>query len=115
MAISPRLEIKQSQSLLMTQQLRQAINLLQLNNLELNEIIEQELEGNPLLEREDEHLNSLPEDNLPSIDDNQLPVDNTAEEFVPDIDFSQTFGVANAIPICSYICRYSDFEELILC
>ncbi len=91
MAISPRLEIKQSQSLLMTQQLRQAINLLQLNNLELNEIIEQELERNPLLEREEEHLNSLPEDNIPSIDDNQLPVDNTAEEFVPDIDFSQTF------------------------
>ena len=49
MAITPRLEIKQSQSLLMTQQLRQAINILQLNNIELNEFVEQELARNPLL------------------------------------------------------------------
>ena len=35
MALTPKIEIKQSQSLLMTQQLRQAINLLQISNLEL--------------------------------------------------------------------------------
>lgn len=90
MAISPRLEIKQSQSLLMTQQLRQAINLLQLNNIELNEIIEQELEQNPILEREDEHLNSLPDEQLPNIDNQTLSTE-TSEEFAPDIDFGQTF------------------------
>ena len=41
----------------MTPQLRQAINLLQMSNLELNELVSKELETNPLLEREDERLN----------------------------------------------------------
>ena len=40
MALTPKLEIRQSQSLLMTPQLRQAINLLQMSNLELNELLE---------------------------------------------------------------------------
>ena len=56
MAITPKLEIRQSQSLLMTPQLRQAINLLQMSNLELSELVEQELQNNPLLEREDDAL-----------------------------------------------------------
>lgn len=50
MALSHRLELKQSQSLVMTPQLQQAIKLLQLSNLELNEFVESELERNPLLE-----------------------------------------------------------------
>lgn len=51
MAIGPRLDLRQSQSLVMTPQLQQAIKLLQLNNVELSEYVEQELEKNPLLER----------------------------------------------------------------
>ena len=43
MAVTPRLDLKQSQSLLMTQQLRQAISLLQVSNLELESIIAKEL------------------------------------------------------------------------
>ncbi|MGV8995740.1 MAG: RNA polymerase factor sigma-54 [Parvibaculaceae bacterium] len=50
MALAPRLEIRQGQSLVMTPQLQQAIKLLQLSNLELSEYVEQELEKNPLLE-----------------------------------------------------------------
>ena len=50
MAIGPRLEMRQGQSLVMTPQLQQAIKLLQLSNLELGEYVEQELEKNPLLE-----------------------------------------------------------------
>lgn len=48
MAIGPRLDLRQSQSLVMTPQLQQAIKLLQLSNLELGEYVEQELEQNPL-------------------------------------------------------------------
>jgi RNA polymerase sigma-54 factor len=44
------LDLRQSQNLVMTPQLQQAIKLLQLNNMELNEFIEEELERNPLLE-----------------------------------------------------------------
>jgi RNA polymerase sigma-54 factor len=53
MAISAKLELRQSQQLVMTPQLQQAIKLLQLSNLELNEFVATELERNPLLERED--------------------------------------------------------------
>lgn len=53
MALTPRLEQRQSQTLVMTPQLQQAIKLLQLSNLELAEFVAEELEKNPLLERED--------------------------------------------------------------
>lgn len=54
MAISQKLELKQGQSLVMTPQLQQAIKLLQLSNIELNEFVASELENNPLLERKSE-------------------------------------------------------------
>jgi RNA polymerase sigma-54 factor len=53
MAITPRLDLRQTQSLVMTPQLQQAIKLLQLSNLEVAAYIEQEIEQNPLLERDD--------------------------------------------------------------
>ena len=53
MAIGPRLELRHSQTLVMTPQLQQAIKLLQFSNLELREYVETELERNPLLERVD--------------------------------------------------------------
>jgi RNA polymerase sigma-54 factor len=51
MALTQRLEFRQSQSLVMTPQLMQAIKLLQLSNLDLSTFVEDELERNPLLER----------------------------------------------------------------
>jgi DNA-directed RNA polymerase specialized sigma subunit, sigma54 homolog len=51
MALSQRLEFRQSQALVMTPQLMQAIKLLQLSNLDLAAYVEGELERNPLLER----------------------------------------------------------------
>ena len=57
MALSAKLELRQSQQLVMTPQLQQAIRLLQLSNLELNAFVETELERNPLLERTDESAN----------------------------------------------------------
>jgi RNA polymerase sigma-54 factor len=51
MALSQKLEIRQSQALVMTPQLMQAIKLLQLSNLDLAAYVDNELERNPLLER----------------------------------------------------------------
>lgn len=48
-----KLEMRQGQSLVMTPQLQQAIKLLQLSNIELTAFVEEELERNPLLERDD--------------------------------------------------------------
>jgi len=50
MSLGPRLDLRQSQSLVMTPQLRQAIKLLQSSNLEVSAFVEEELERNPLLE-----------------------------------------------------------------
>ena len=51
MALTQRLQIRQSQTLVMTPQLMQAIKLLQLSNLDLVAYVEAELERNPLLDR----------------------------------------------------------------
>jgi RNA polymerase sigma-54 factor len=54
MALSQKLQLRQSQALVMTPQLMQAIKLLQLSNLDLVAYVEGELERNPLLERASE-------------------------------------------------------------
>jgi RNA polymerase sigma-54 factor len=51
MAITTKLELRQTHNLVMTPQLQQAIKLLQLSNIELASFVETELERNPLLER----------------------------------------------------------------
>ena len=95
MAVTPKLEIRQSQSLLMTPQLRQAINLLQLTNIELNELITKELESNPLLEREDEYLAS-DDTKEQTIDDYDIPA-TEEEQFSPDIDYDNAFDDATTL------------------
>ena len=68
MASGPRLEFRQTQTLVMTPQLRQAIKLLQFTNLEAAAFVEEELERNPLLERDERH-EAMPERPAPD----QLP------------------------------------------
>jgi RNA polymerase sigma-54 factor len=53
MALSQRLDLRQTQALVMTPQLQQAIKLLQLSHLELAAYVDTELEQNPLLERDE--------------------------------------------------------------
>jgi RNA polymerase sigma-54 factor len=50
MALGPRLDLRQSQSLVMTPQLQQAIKLLAASNLEIESFIAEALEANPLLD-----------------------------------------------------------------
>jgi len=64
MALSAGLQLRQSQSLVMTPQLMQSIRLLQFSHVELTRFIEQEVERNPLLElvnAESEHADVVPE------------------------------------------------------
>ena len=70
MGLGPGLHLRQSQSLVMSQQLQQAIRLLQLTNLEVEAAIAEELARNPLLEvvepgvvvREDKEFGDTPPD-----------------------------------------------------
>ncbi len=70
MALTQRLEMRQGQSLVMTQQLQQSIKLVQLNNIELSAFIDGELEKNPLLERQD---GALSESESPEADEGEAP------------------------------------------
>ncbi len=60
MAMIPKLELRQSQGLVMTPQLQQAIKLLQMSNFELQAFVDAELERNPLLEREESEEQQSP-------------------------------------------------------
>ena len=60
-SLGPRLDLRHSQSLVMTPQLRQAIKLLQSSNLEVVAFVEEELERNPLLERDETESAPAPE------------------------------------------------------
>ena len=55
-----RLELRQSQTLVMTPQLQQAIKMLQLSNIELAEFVDSEIEQNPLLEHGENDPDSAP-------------------------------------------------------
>ncbi|MCK5622759.1 MAG: RNA polymerase sigma-54 factor, partial [Alphaproteobacteria bacterium] len=83
MALSLRLSLKQQQSLVMTPQLQEAIKLLQMSNMELTVYVEEELEQNPLLERDEADRDDAapaPESNGPA-DDSGLDggADNPAD------------------------------------
>lgn len=69
MAINAKLELRQSQQLVMTPQLQQAIKLLQLSNLELADFVATELERNPLLETGDnpDRPDAAPERETPEV------------------------------------------------
>ena len=95
MALAPRLELRQSQSLVMTPQLQQAIKLLQLSNIELLEYVEQELERNPLLERDGEESEGEGAETVPE-NDPGVPAEQESAD-LESIDFSddqnrQTLG-----------------------
>jgi RNA polymerase sigma-54 factor len=53
MTVRQRMDLRQTQTLVMTPQLQQAIKLLELSSQELAAYVERELEQNPLLERDD--------------------------------------------------------------
>jgi RNA polymerase sigma-54 factor len=55
--MKPALQLRQSQQLLLTPQLQQAIKLLQLSTLEINQETARLLDENPFLEREDDNAN----------------------------------------------------------
>ncbi len=70
MALGPRLDLRQTQSLVMTPQLQQAIKLLALSNLEIEAFIGEALENNPLLDagdvtRERENGDGAPDGDTP--------------------------------------------------
>jgi RNA polymerase sigma-54 factor len=78
---SQRLELRQSQALVMTPQLQQAIKMLQLSNIELGDFVEAEIEQNPLLERGEREG----DDAAPNLEpDAEAAAANNASETLPE-------------------------------
>ena len=94
MAMEMRQQLKMSQQLVMTPQLQQAIKLLQLTRLELQDVVRQELEENPLLEetveaediREVEPLEAAEKENEPDSQENEFHEVETGEDTLRDWD-----------------------------
>ncbi|MGZ3197962.1 MAG: RNA polymerase factor sigma-54 [Croceibacterium sp.] len=79
MALGPRLDLRQSQSLVMTPQLQQAIKLLALSNLEIEAFIGEALETNPLLEAGEMRMERGP---TPDEVREEAPDDPTADQLI---------------------------------
>ncbi|WP_395636607.1 RNA polymerase factor sigma-54 [Sphingorhabdus sp.] len=101
MALAPRLDLRQSQSLVMTPQLQQAIKLLALSSLEIEAFIAEEVERNPVLETgsSDAAPDVPTEDFAPALNDSGerasddlLSGDGQGTSDALDVDFSaETF------------------------
>ena len=87
MTLGPRLELKHSQSLSMTPQLQQAIKLLQMSNVDVNEFVEAELAENPMLERDDS--------NAPQNHDGSDEIINEANEDAEALEGLETINLTN--------------------
>ena len=84
MGLGPSLSIRQSQQLVLTPQLAQAIKLLQLSNLELESFLAEEISKNPLLEaRPDEDGEQQPAGDFASDDEGgEAPEDPGADDLI---------------------------------
>ena len=93
MAIETRLALRQTQRLVMTPMLQQAIQLLQLSTLELQEVLQKELTENPLLEVTPTEEGTAPEAPTEPVMPDVLPPDAPAvaeAAEVPDLPFDLT-------------------------
>ncbi|MGD8119201.1 RNA polymerase factor sigma-54 [Vibrio sp. TRT 29B02] len=81
--MKPSLQLKLGQQLAMTPQLQQAIRLLQLSTLDLQQEIQEALDSNPLLEVEEAHDEPTVEDNTRS--EEKEPTVELADTAEPDV------------------------------
>jgi RNA polymerase sigma-54 factor len=94
MAMEMRQQLKMTQQLVMTPQLQQAIKLLQLTRLELQDVVRQELEENPLLEetleaddiRENEQAELTESEDTPEIPADDFKEVEAGDETLRDWD-----------------------------
>lgn len=111
MAIGPRLDLRQTQSLVMTPQLQQAIKLLALSNLEIETFVAEALESNPLLEMgetrreaEGEDAREPAEHDAAPGPDGEAALDIAAHALDPDAapgdrgDWSEAGGLSGPAP-----------------
>src|SRR5437764_7579492 len=100
MGLEQKLNLKLSQRLVMTPSLQQAIKLLQMSRLELQEVLTQEMVENPILE-EQEEIHETPEAERERVDAETTAAGTAATDATPasekerdsfeEIDFNSYF------------------------
>lgn len=110
--ISQKLDLRQSQNLVMTPQLQQAIKLLQMNNIELGEVVEEELEKNPLLEKDESETVSSAEEPLEQTEKDNIEetfeqANNSEPDAAPDFDSGSKMAELGA----GGNSKFDDFEN----
>ncbi|MBS4032803.1 MAG: RNA polymerase factor sigma-54 [Clostridiales bacterium] len=118
MRISFNLKLEQTQKLIMTPELQQAINLLQLSSMELHAFVQDELLNNPVLEidegeeaeRKTEEASDKSEHEKDAIDWDEYLKDQ-GHEPLPSINFRQT---DDAPPYDHYLSKEPSLQEHLL-
>ncbi|MBP7901237.1 MAG: RNA polymerase factor sigma-54 [Spirochaetes bacterium] len=94
MAIGLQTSLKQTQKLAMTQNLKQSLEMLQMNSLELTQLIRNELETNPVLEESDSLLSDKNDELIYSLSmgiDSVSPMQGEDEVYSADEDRKQQY------------------------
>src|SRR5881628_1795742 len=106
MALEQKLSLRMSQKLIMTPSLQQAIKLLQMTKLELQEEVTQELTENPLLEEVQD-----PESEPEKVDGEEGPIAETAE--LPEVEAPPTEGTErDPFEEIDYESYFQDYMDL---
>ena len=107
MALEQKLHLKLSQKLIMTPSLQQAIKLLQLSKLELQEVLNQELLENPLLEETAEEAKAAARDGVACI------VDGGHADMGRDLEFLKQLTTQSGLPIVASVLPASGGNDVL--
>jgi RNA polymerase sigma-54 factor len=112
------LQQKQQQNLVMTPQMQQAIKLLQMNNIELQDYLEEEMVQNPLLEKQEPESDTASNqqseensDNLPVGEELESPPETVNQDTIDDFDTGNKMANIGAGGNSSFNDDLPDFED----
>ena len=110
MALQQNLNIKLSQNLTMTTQLQQAIKLLQMSAVELNEFVDNEVLENPCLQKQDE-FGEIDSDSAESFDDNYEPDANFDDLYEPVSSYEGSYSGEDAYNLENFVAQEETLQE----
>ena len=110
MALQQNLNIKLSQNLTMTTQLQQAIKLLQMSAVELNEFVDNEVLENPCLQKQDE-FGEIDSDSAESFDDNYEPDANFDDLYEPVSSYEGSYSGEDDYNLENFVAQEETLQE----
>lgn len=117
--LTQSLTLKQQQNLVMTPQMQQAVKLLQMSNLELQDYLEEEMVQNPLLEKvepegDDKSGEAESESSEAQNTDDDVPLEHTSEDAREDFDAGTKMAEIGAGGNSSFSDDLPSFEDTLV-